>query len=1150
MAVPSLISDPAAFYNARNRFPVTSESTFDCSSQQDLTCDAGFWKYETVHQKLTNVTQSLGSFPVQRACAAMHLAAGIKDEAKRRSSSHEHEQFFVATKQSRLNGRSTHSAQIDPASVRHSPSTTPQDDRREVNSTDAQQEQGYPDPSDKYARRQRNKTKSNRYELKESKSKSHEKISSKRTRRQKPSATLKEDFHAPNVHVKRLTLKPSLGAGIFGKGKASLPTQMQGLPDLTFSEMRFLSRQDDHNVKRQILHSDNNALKRAKSTPNEEISRFFSHTEENEARFNSKDLQLDKCATGSLPRDLSTKAVTPALATTADAMSWSISSPRHSHSLREERRQSTSIPASSLHLNQCYRRVSHGSAPRTPEVHPMSSASNCILRQHTDHVLMSDVRNPSQPNLQYLSLDDLKRLAMRPTRQETTTAGLRLDSDYMYHHELSENGVDLYRRVSEGDEFYPVGSVGRGGANNDASQAFPPRSASLMKDQSDPFRHPLPASHGTHLEFPASRPHHPETTMTDARISASRLMVQMDAHSPTLQSADKALHSSGHDNYVAEGYADGFHDEPTCPSSLEQDLEALDQFDIELLGFGCYGGVVSNGMINDRELTVRDANPVEDALFNASASGDVGDANVENAYNNVGGTAIQSRYLERTPSRRPLDDLPESNPLCNTFGLISRTLREPSEQVFTGNMTRCFELSNRMNKAAIMRNRNAIPYWRQGYNHKYMQDQALEASEQKHSGVAYLSSRDKEPQQRERHRRQTEHTSHHQSRAGNPSSATHSFPTHVSGGGGYTGASNGGPSPKRTPSPLPDKIQREISRHQYAQDNILQSYELYIPEQDASHAHASQAQDKKFWIIFIHGGYFRDDSVTAASFHPALSILTKAPKLHLQHLIKPSEDQENIIPYVGGYASINYRLSPRLTKSPQDPDTTPAYELRDAAWPDHIHDVLTAIAHLQRKHGFGQRYLLVGHSVGATMALLSTLASGKTLTNTAGAKPPRMLPTIVPPMAALGVSGIYDFGLLHDSFPEYADLTHNAIRDPRDVALASPARYSPAEYRDTWAQRDTQKRVLILAHSRDDDLVDWKQVEAMAAVFASESDSPSKSKSQSPRPGGRVAAPGADSFAVQVVEMKGKHDEIWGLGTELARVIRMGIGALRRLDRL
>ncbi|KEF60050.1 uncharacterized protein A1O9_04900 [Exophiala aquamarina CBS 119918] len=406
---------------------------------------------------------------------------------------------------------------------------------------------------------------------------------------------------------------------------------------------------------------------------------------------------------------------------------------------------------------------------------------------------------------------------------------------------------------------------------------------------------------------------------------------------------------------------------------------------------------------------------------------------------------------------------------------------------------------------------------------RYMQDQALQASEQKHSGSAYLSSRATEPQQGELHHR--EHTSYHLSRSGHPSSASHSFPAQVSGGGAYQG--NGDPRERRTPSPLSDKIQREISRHQYAQDSILQSYELYLPDQESFHP--SRTQDSKFWIVYVHGGYFRDDSVTAASFHPALSILTKAPKLHLQYLMKNIEEQENIIPYVAGYASINYRLSPRPTKSPQDTLTTPAYELRNAAWPDHIHDVLAAIAHLQRKHGFGQRYLLVGHSVGATMALLSTLASGKTFTTRADSE---LLPKIEPPMAVLGVSGIYDFARLHHSFPVYTEVTENAIHDPKDVALASPTSYSLADYGETWAQRGTQKRVLILAHSRDDGMVDWKQVEAMEAVFA-----PNAQGAQT-------------NFAVQVVEMKGQHNNIWGQGTELARVIRVGLGALRRLDGL
>ncbi len=400
---------------------------------------------------------------------------------------------------------------------------------------------------------------------------------------------------------------------------------------------------------------------------------------------------------------------------------------------------------------------------------------------------------------------------------------------------------------------------------------------------------------------------------------------------------------------------------------------------------------------------------------------------------------------------------------------------------------------------------------------------ALDASQQQYSGSSYLSPKTKELQQRVKHRSSSQvkdqHNCQHQSRAEHPSSAAHSYPAHTA-AGTTPPTSNGRGDMSATPR-ISDKIHRDITRHQYAQDNILQSYEVYIPESDDKHQGDSIGQ--KYWIIYVHGGYFRDPAVTSSSFYSALELLA-TEKQHHQNIFKHDVNSKSagVKPHIAGYASINYRLSPHSDKSPQDPKTTPAYELRNAKWPEHIYDTLAAIAHLQKKHGFGERYLLVGHSVGATMVLLSALAAQKApFSTTTGVE----MPPIEPPIAILGVSGIYDFPLIHEVFPEYVGMTRNAIPNEEDDVLASPAKYAAQDYVSAWTADKTKRRALVIAQSRDDGLVDWKQVQAMEDVFKGES-----------------------AIETRVIEMKGQHNEIWEKGTELARVIAEAVGVMRGLE--
>jgi hypothetical protein len=348
------------------------------------------------------------------------------------------------------------------------------------------------------------------------------------------------------------------------------------------------------------------------------------------------------------------------------------------------------------------------------------------------------------------------------------------------------------------------------------------------------------------------------------------------------------------------------------------------------------------------------------------------------------------------------------------------------------------------------------------------------------------------------------------------------------------------------------KIQRDTTRHQYGQDHILQSYELYIPELEPSHLNMGAGGDR-YWVLYIHGGYFRDPSVTSSSFLPALSLLVSSSSTKGNSRSHSHSHAGAASDVIAGYASINYRLS-RHPKSPQDATETSAYELRNAQWPEPLDDVLSAIAHLQGKYHFGSRYLLVGHSVGATMAVLTTLASASANSNFTATRGLRSSPLalgIMPPMAVLGVAGIYDFEALHDSFPAYVELTRNAIPDPADDEFASPARHSRREY-EGWTGITTrgktgQKRALVLAYSRDDGLVDWKQVEAMRAVFGPETE------------GGRGRqGDGADGdgdggitrggISVHLIELHGAHNDLWARGSELARAIGQAVAIMRRLE--
>ncbi|KPI36201.1 Kynurenine formamidase [Cyphellophora attinorum] len=393
---------------------------------------------------------------------------------------------------------------------------------------------------------------------------------------------------------------------------------------------------------------------------------------------------------------------------------------------------------------------------------------------------------------------------------------------------------------------------------------------------------------------------------------------------------------------------------------------------------------------------------------------------------------------------------------------------------------------------------------------RYLQKQALQYSDEKYSSAAYLSPRrNHEPQEKLKHHLKTTSSDNN----------NHLRPKMP---------------PNRKPSnrgaAIPSRISSNIQRVQYASENILQSYELFIPPPPASesdsaipppysekHPSTPSFPIKRLWIIFIHGGYFRDPSILASSFHATLSLLTD-----------PNSPDQQILAlqrHTAGYVSINYRLAPHEAH-PQDPTTTPSYEMRNARWPEILGDVLNALRHFQAKHpstrpGGDEGYVLVGHSVGATLAMNALLH----MQNQEG---------IAPPVGIVGVSGIYDFIRLHETFPGYDAMTRNAV-DEEDWEGISVARKRRGEIEAAWAAAGGEgggkenKRWLLLAHSKEDTLVDWGQLEAMANVF----------KMDSSKDG-----PAAVTVKCDVEEIKGKHNACWEDGRELARVIERCVGEI------
>ena len=175
---------------------------------------------------------------------------------------------------------------------------------------------------------------------------------------------------------------------------------------------------------------------------------------------------------------------------------------------------------------------------------------------------------------------------------------------------------------------------------------------------------------------------------------------------------------------------------------------------------------------------------------------------------------------------------------------------------------------------------------------------------------------------------------------------------------------------------------------------------------------------------------------------------------------------------------------------------------------------MAGIRYLQKEYGFGWRYVLVGHSAGGYLGGQVVCGIGLESDEEAG--------RIVGPTAWVGVEGIYDLTLLRDTYlsrPVYQSFIEAAFGpDEQDWERASPANGDFGHWREG--------RLVVLGQSRGDELVDWGQVVRMERVVRERWEKTGRRR------------------RVEVVELAGRHADVWSEGREMARVIGVAVGML------
>ncbi|TID24781.1 kynurenine formamidase protein [Venturia nashicola] len=269
----------------------------------------------------------------------------------------------------------------------------------------------------------------------------------------------------------------------------------------------------------------------------------------------------------------------------------------------------------------------------------------------------------------------------------------------------------------------------------------------------------------------------------------------------------------------------------------------------------------------------------------------------------------------------------------------------------------------------------------------------------------------------------------------------------------------------------------ERAQYQYASEHELQSLSVWRTTSSI------ETPPGNLWVVYVHGGAWRDPDITQTSFEPTITSLSNL------------SEHASALSLVAAFASLDYRLSAHPSH-PQDTRATAASNLRNARHPDHVIDIKMGLKFLQDKFGFGSNYVLVGHSCGATLALQTVLGRGMVT--------PAEDIAVERPKGIAGVCGIYDMPLMLEtnSHPAYREFVAGAFGE--DAVLWETVSPAVRMKRDGKVLNGI---VLILGYSVDDELIDEPQVRSLPEL-------------------------GQD-----VLVLRGGHDEIWQKGDGLARVV-------------
>ncbi|KAK9476347.1 Alpha/Beta hydrolase protein [Lipomyces japonicus] len=195
------------------------------------------------------------------------------------------------------------------------------------------------------------------------------------------------------------------------------------------------------------------------------------------------------------------------------------------------------------------------------------------------------------------------------------------------------------------------------------------------------------------------------------------------------------------------------------------------------------------------------------------------------------------------------------------------------------------------------------------------------------------------------------------------------------------------------------------------------------------------------WLVYIHGGAWRDPNMTKAMGNKIL----------------------NDLPDNWAGASIDYRLSPEVKH------------------PVHLADVIVALDTLKQQYGLGtDEVVIAGHSAGATLAFqaFSTLVAQRVAYGTVtGGNTQTAVHLSDSVKYIIGVAGIYNFTALGQEYPSYKGFLSEAFGEKNLWDDASPNSFQ-------WSKiANTSNAKIVLVQSSEDELLSVNQIVEFAKLL-------------------------------------------------------------------